>query len=410
MQNSVPLATLYNLFKSWLAEVFSSPGMVNMVYGIAVFLICLAVSILFYRLGKYLIFKGIELIIKKRDSRVVVALKHNKFFSYLSYYLPLLVFKYNFGAVFIEQAALPKILGKAYEILAIILFVLIINSTLNTIVYLNKSSKHSKPIRGLIQFIQIIIYFFTVIIFIAVLLDKSPTTLMAGLGAASAIIMLIFKDGITSLVAGVQLSFNHMIQIGDWVSLPKYDVDGEIYDITLTSVKIRNWDKSVSTVPTYNLVVSDSVRNWRYMKEFGARRISRAIIVDVHSVRLCTPEMFEKYRKVKGVEQALVKMKKLDDTSTQNLAKIDTRGLTNLGIFRAYVVHYLSQKEDIRKDLDIIVKQRGHLVAGLPIEVYCFANTTDTVVYENIQSDIFDHLLAIVSHFDLKLFQTAVSV
>ncbi len=408
MANSASLTHWHGLYKTWLGEVISSPGAANVVYAASVLLLCLAVSVLFYKLGKWLIFHATELLIKKRNSRIVMALQRSRFFSYLSYYLPLLVFKLNFDAIFVNQGALANVLTKVYELAAIILLALILNSVLNSIMLLNKTSGHSKPIRGLLQFLQIIIYFIAAIVCLAVVMEKSPTALVAGLGAASAVVMLIFKDSITSLVAGVQLSFNHMLRIGDWVSLPKYDVDGEIYDITLTSVKVRNWDKSVSMVPTYNLLMSDSVKNWRYMKDFGARRISRALIIDIHSVQFCTPEMLERYRKIDGVSKALERVKVLDGVSTAT-AEDNAKGLTNIGVLRAYTLHYLEQKPEIRKDLDLMVRQRGNLVNGLPLEIYCFANTTNTVAYENIQSDIFDHLIAVAPHFDLKLFQSAVA-
>ncbi len=403
-----PLSHFHSLYRAWLNEFVASANVANVIYAISILLICLVVSVLFYKVGKWLIFRGTELFIQRRNSRTILALKRNRFFSYLSYYLPLLVFKFNFDALFMNFSKLPVVLTKLYEIIAIVLLVLIINSILNTIVDLNKTSKHSKPIRGLLQFLQIVIYFIAGIFCISILIDKSPTALVAGLGAASAIIMLIFKDSITSLVAGVQLSFNHMLRIGDWVSLPKYNVDGEIYDITLTSVKIRNWDKSVSMVPTYNLIANDSVTNWRYMKDFGARRISRSIIVDIHTVQFCTPEMLERYRQIEGVNEALRRVKMLDDVPTSG-AIINTQSLTNIGVMRAYALYYLENKKEIRKDLDIMVRQRGHLLNGLPLEVYCFTNTTETKVYENIQSDIFDHLIAVAPLFDLKLFQSAVA-
>ena len=347
------------------------------------------------------------MLIKKKNSKVVASLKAKKFFSYLCYYFPLLVFKYNFDLIFASEQPV-KIAGNIYRVAAVLLLTLVVNAILNTIVDLNRrqEARRSKPIRGLVQFAQIILYFFCLIFCVAIVIDKSPLALLAGLGAASALIMLIFKDSITGLVAGAQLSFNHMLQIGDWISLPSYDVDGEIVDITLTSVKVRNWDKSVSTVPTYSLVVSDSVKNWRYMKESGVRRISRAILIDVSAVRFCTPEMLARYRTISGVDEALTELEAGDAHSPAKGAEAPNfAGITNLGVFRAYIYRYLEHKSGIRTDLDVVVKQKEHTASGLPLEITCFANATDTNPFEAIQSDIFDHLIAVTPAFDLKLFQ-----
>ncbi|MDR0687281.1 MAG: mechanosensitive ion channel family protein, partial [Prevotellaceae bacterium] len=386
------------LYKSWLSVLIQPEGYANVVYVASTFLLCLLASILLYKLGKWLTYKLTNLLIKKKDSKVAASLKANKFFSYLCYYLPLLVFSYNFDLPWDSGELLPKILESTYQIVAALLIVLIINSVLNVIVELNLS--RSKPIRGLVQFVQIILYFFAAIFCVAILSGKSPLALLAGLGAASALIMLIFKDSITGLVAGAQLSFNHMLQIGDWISLPSYDVDGEIVDITLTSVKVRNWDRSISTVPTYSLVVSDSVKNWRHMQESGVRRISRAIIVDATSIRFCTPEMLAQYRAIDGVESALKSAK-----ATAKNGDAPAQGaITNMGVFRAYIYRYLRHKSGIRPDLSQVVCLRSPSASGLPLEVTCFANVTDTKRYEAIQSEIVEHLIAAAPLFDLKLF------
>ena len=391
-------------YYAWLLRA-TTVGAANLIYGASVLLVCAVISALLYRLGRRLLVSGAELLIKRLSSQALSALKGGRFFSYPSCYLPLLVCKFNLDALLDRLGTPLPFLEKIYGIIAVVLLVLMLNAVLNTVVYLNKHSNHSKPIRGLLQFIQIIASFVAAIVCIAILAEREPMTLVAGLGAASAIVMLIFKDSITSLVAGVQLSFNHL-RIGDWVSLPKYDVDGEIYDITLTSVKIRNWDKSVSMVPIYSLVMSDMVKNWRYMKDFGARRITRTLTVDVHSVQFCTPQALERYLKLEGVGAALEKIKMLDGVPTTNLSGY-RGGLTNLGILRAYMVYMLEQSPYVRHDLGVTVRQRAQL-SGIPLEVVCFANTIDSQEYEDIQSNLFDHFFAVAPLFDLRLFQPAV--
>lgn len=396
-------------YKLWLSDFIQSESQADAAYVASAFLLCLLASILLYRVGKWVTYKLSSLLIKKKNSKIVASLKANRFFSYLCYYFPLLVFRYNFDLL-PRSERLSKILGSIYHIAGVLLLVLLVNAILNTIVDLNrrKEAKRSKPIRGLVQFGQIILYFFGLIFCVAIVMDKSPLALLAGLGAASALVMLIFKDSITGLVAGAQLSFNHMLQIGDWISLPTYDVDGEIVDITLTSVKVRNWDKSVSTVPTYSLVVSDSVKNWRHMKEAGVRRISRPIIIDVNTIGFCTPEMLARYRSIPNVDDALKAFEAVNDSPTKASGALPQDGITNLGVFRAYIYRYLSRKRGVRADLDVVVKQRELSVNGLPLEIYCFANTTDTKPFEAIQSDIFEHLIAIAPAFDLKVFQLGI--
>jgi miniconductance mechanosensitive channel len=382
------------LYRSWLEAAIPSESAVAIAYCASMILCCAALSVLAYKLGKWLIYRGSQLLGGKSDIKIVKTLKQHKLFSYLSYYLPLLVFKLHSDAIFADFGTTSKVLGSAYKILAIILLVLVINSILSTLVAHNqqKGAKRSKPIRGLVQFAQIVIYFFAAVACIAVLLDKSPAALMAGLGAASALVMLIFKDSITSLVAGVQLSLNSVLQVGDWVSLPRYDADGEIVDITLTSVKIRNWDNSVSTVPTYSLVVSDSVKNWRPMKDSGARRILRTLFVDVHSVQRCTAAALERYGAAVG--------------ANLTVADPDER-LTNLGALRRYLYGYLEHRQGVRQDLGVVMRQQQQPNGSLALEVVCWANTTDTRQYEDMQSDIFDHLVAIAPAFDLRLWQAA---
>jgi miniconductance mechanosensitive channel len=409
MSQTIPLSGWNALYKAWLSKFIQPESHADFVYVVSVFLLCLFVSILFYKFGKWLIYKITSSLIakKRKNSQIVAILKSKRFFSYLCYYLPLLVFKYNFDLMW-DSGEFPNVLGKIYKIVAVVLVVLIINAVLNSIVELNQrqQTNRSKPIRGLVQFIQIILYFLAVIFCIAILAEKSPFTLLAGLGAMSALIMLIFKDSITGLVAGTQLSFNHMLQIGDWISLPRYDVDGEIVDITLTSVKVRNWDKTVSTVPTYNLVVSDSVKNWRHMQDAGVRRISRGIVIDVGSVQFCTPEMLERYRAIDNAE----KERKNADTPDGKADAAQQDQPTNLGAFRAYIYRYLERKSEIRGDMTVVVYYKAASANGLPLEITCFANVTDTRRYETIQADIFEHLIAIAPLFDLKLFQLANSL
>jgi miniconductance mechanosensitive channel len=241
--------------------------------------------------------------------------------------------------------------------------------------------------------------------------SKQPSTLIAGLGAASAIIMLIFKDSITGLVAGIQISFNNMIKIGDWIEVPKYNVDGEVIDITITSVKVQNWDKTISTIPAYNLVVNDSVKNWEGMSKSGGRRVARSIFIDMQSVKFCTQEMLERFKKFQYISDYVDKTEtEIEEYNKEhnvdNSELVNGRRQTNLGVFRAYMVAYLKNKKEVNPDMTLMVRQLQPTENGIPIQIYCFTATTVWAKYEDIQSDIFDHMLAVLPLFDLDIYQS----
>lgn len=291
--------------------------------------------------------------------------------------------------------------------------ILVIESFFNSIhhVYSTTEMSKSRPIKGFIQVAKIFVYAIGFIILLSWLLGQKPLALLGGLGALSAVLMLVFKDSILGFVAGIQLSANQMVQIGDWISMPKYDVDGSVIDISLTTVKIQNWDNTISMVPTYNLI-SDSVKNYRGMQESGARRIARSINLNMNSVKFCTPEMLERFERIHYIED-YVRRKEDELNSYNSTNNIDSsivvngRRQTNIGVFRVYVSEYIKNHPRIRKDLTILVRQMPLSELGLPIQIYCFTDTTVWIEYEQIQSDIFDHLLAILPYFDLQVFQNA---
>ncbi|MBR6439505.1 MAG: mechanosensitive ion channel [Bacteroidales bacterium] len=267
-------------------------------------------------------------------------------------------------------------------------------------------SKH-KPIKGLIQIIRIILIIICVLLIIAVLTNKNLSNIFIGLGTLSAVLMLVFKDPILGFVGGIQLTSNDMIRIGDWIV--KGNADGVVTDMGLTTVKVQNWDNTISTVPTYSLI-SEPFINWRGMAESGGRRIARAFIIDVDTVKFCTPEMLEKYKKFQLVEKYIVKKEneiaeynKQNNIDTSNL--VNGRRQTNLGIFRAYLTEYLKKNPNINHDMTLMVRQKPATEFGIPMEVYCFSKIKTLAEYESIQGDIFDHIYAVIKQFDLKMFQ-----
>lgn len=264
----------------------------------------------------------------------------------------------------------------------------------------------NKPIKGLRQTAQGIALFICVILIVSILMDKSPAILFTGLGASAAIVMLIFKDSILGFVSGIQLSANDMLKVGDWIQMSKYGADGTVIEVTLTTVKVRNWDNTIVTLPPY-VLVSDSFQNWQAMKRSGGRRVMRSIAIDMNSVRFCTPEMLDRYRRIALAREHIdAEEKRLEARKTGDAVRdADLSRQTNLGIFRGYLVNYLRREVPVNPDMTLMVRQLQPTDSGLPLQLYFFTNTVDWITYEGIQSDVFDHLLAVVREFDLRVFQ-----
>ena len=265
------------------------------------------------------------------------------------------------------------------------------------------------PLKGIVQSLKIIATIVTTILILSVLLGQSPVILISGLGAMTAVLMLIFKDPILGLVAGVQLSANNMLSLGDWLEMPKFNADGEVIEIALTTVKVRNWDNTVTTIPTYALI-SDSFKNWRAMSESGGRRIKRAINIDVNSVRFISEEHMRRLTKSRLLSQYI--LEKSREVEVYNAARsedlssaLNGRRLTNIGTFRAYLEVYLRNHPHIHRNMTLLVRQLAPTATGVPIEIYAFTTTVAWGEYERIQSDLFDHIFAVVDEFELRVFQ-----
>ena len=266
-----------------------------------------------------------------------------------------------------------------------------------------------RPIKGFVQLVQIVVWILGGVLIIAVVLDRSPLLLLSGFGAMTAILLLVFKDTILSLVASVQLTAQDMVRVGDWIEMPQFGADGDVVDVQLHTVKVQNWDKTITTIPTHRLI-TDSFKNWRGMSQSGGRRIKRELYLDVSSIRFQTQEEIDHFTRF-ALLSAYIRNKgqELADynagLATEVDAEVNKRRLTNVGTFRAYAYNYLKNHPKIHKDMTLIVRQLAPGPEGLPLEIYCFTNTTEWAAYEDIQSDIFDHLLAIVPEFGLRLYQ-----
>ncbi|MDO4165588.1 MAG: mechanosensitive ion channel [Bacteroides sp.] len=298
---------------------------------------------------------------------------------------------------------------QVYILVSVINF---INSFLKAVysVYSEKEQLRDRPLKGLLQTAQIALWFIGAIIIVAILINKSPFSLLAGLGASAAVLMLVFKDSIMGFVSGVQLSANDMLKVGDWINMPKYGANGIVIEVTLITVKVRNWDNTITTIPPY-LLVSDSFQNWRGMFESGGRRVMRSINIDMTSVKFCTPEMLERYRKISLLKDYIDETEQVlnaynEENHIDNSVLVNGRRQTNLGVFRAYLLAYLKSLPVVNTDLHCMVRQLQPTEHGIPLELYFFSRIKEWIPYEGVQSDVFDHVLAIVPEFDLRVFQT----
>ncbi|WP_334108029.1 mechanosensitive ion channel family protein [Methylobacillus sp.] len=277
-------------------------------------------------------------------------------------------------------------------------------------VWQQRPDAHRRPIKGYVQVVKIVIYIIATILVIATLMDRSPVILLSGIGAMAAVLMLIFQDTLLSLVASVQISSNDIIRVGDWIEVPQLNADGFVIDIALHTVKVQNWDKTITTIPTKRFI-TDSFKNWRGMFESGGRRIKRSIFIDQNSIHFLTPEELEHLQQFNLLGDYLKKKQEELDEWNRALGEkgrkpLNTRRITNIGTFRAYVEQYLKNHPHVHQEMLMVVRQQNLSAEGIPLEIWCFTNTTVFVQYEAIQSDIFDHLLAIMPEFGLRVFQS----
>ncbi len=314
---------------------------------------------------------------------------------------------------FTEKAPLLTIIYRICNAYIIYVVMRMISFVLAAIydIYTLKEEFKDRPLKGLLQTGQTIVYFIGGIVIISVLIGKEASDLFIGLGASAAVLMLIFQDSILGVVAGIQLSANNMLRVGDWITMPKYNVDGDVIEVTLNTVKVQNFDKTIVTVPPYALI-KESFQNYRGMKDAGGRRVKRSLTIDFDTVQFCTPEMIEEFKKIDCLSNYLEKKdKELKVFNEKHPAKgaseLNVRRQTNLGVFRAYIDAYLKQQFDSiqQSGFTFLVRQLQPTEFGIPIELYFFTKTTVWAEYEGIQSDVFDHILASVPSFGLNLYQ-----
>jgi len=399
----------------WMENFLTSRGlgleMTNYVLLGISSMILLVVCLLGNFVTRKFIIQGIQKFIKNSKNDWDDILLEKEVFNSLSTLVPLIFIQYLSVPILSNFSSLIPFVHIAVRVS----FVLVIASVLvKTLKALEEASTRipsfkDKPIMSYVQLANIMIYVVAAILIFATILDKDPLALLGALGALTAILILVFKDTILGLVASIQISSHDMVRVGDWVSMPKYGTDGDVLEITLNTVKIQNWDKTISTIPTYAFI-SDSFKNWRGMTDSKGRRIKRSLNIDMTSIKFCTDEEITHYKSVEMLKDYIKSIQ--SEIATHNVTNshdksslLNGRNLTNIGLFREYAHQYLSANKNLRKDLTLMVRQLEPTENGLPIEVYCFSNNIEWAEYERIQADIFDHLLSSISRFDLEIFQ-----
>ena len=394
------------LLELGLGEDFAATGART---GVSI-LVALA-ALIAHRLARGPVLRTIDSLIRRTNTDWDDALIERRVLHRLAHLVPGLVIYRLAPLALVGHARLQEIADTGVQIYLVLTSMLVIDALMSTTVDIYRSTKTSREIsiKGLIQFLKVILYFLCGVFVVSVLLGKSPFYLLSGLTALTAVLLLVFRDAILGLVAGIQLSVNRMVARGDWIEMPKSGADGDVLDVTLTTVKVQNWDKTITTIPTYSLI-SESFKNWRGMQDSGGRRIKRSVHIDISTVKFLDEQMIERFGKIQYItdhierkKQELAEYNELNQVDLSHLA--NGRRMTNVGTFRAYVEAYLKNHPQISQEMTFLVRQLAPTPKGLPIEIYVFCKDKVWANYEAIQGDIFDHILAIIPIFDLQAFQ-----
>lgn len=374
-----------------------------------IFLAALAYGV--YRLTVVVLRGIITPFTSKSKTKFDDLLVKNRFFKRISFLAPALLVYYSIASDYFLNQGASAFVEDTVVLFFYVIAALIFESFLSTVNdYYNRFHiAKDHPISGIIQVLKIVVYIIALLGIVGFLFNKDISSILLGLGTLSAVLMLIFRDPILGFVGGLQLIFNKMIAIGDWITMSKYGADGTVLEINLTTVKVQNFDNTIVTVPTYSLI-SDSFQNWRGMVDSGGRRIKRGINIDMDSVRFCDEEMLAQFGKIEIIKNYIEAKEK--EISTYNEEKkvdpsvlVNGRKQTNIGVFRQYLKSYLRARPDINNDMTFLVRQLDPTEKGIPIQVYVFTTTTEWAKYEDIQADVFDHILAVIPVFGLKVFQ-----
>ncbi|AEA67603.1 putative mechanosensitive ion channel [Pseudomonas brassicacearum subsp. brassicacearum NFM421] len=374
-------------------------------------MLLLVIALVLGRVARYLILHAAKLLGRQPALNWVNDLRQNKVFHRLAQMTPSLIIQFGLHLVPELSKTSMIFLGNVALAFTILFMVLSLSALLSAMldVYARTEHARTRSIKGYVQLTKMVLYVFGAIIIVATLIDRSPLLLLSGLGAMSAVILLVYKDTLLSFVASVQLTSNDMLRVGDWIEMPQVGADGDVVDITLHTVKVQNFDKTIVSIPTWRLM-SESFKNWRGMQQSGGRRIKRSLFIDASGVRFLHDEEEQRLTQVRlltdyiGRKQAELKAW---NEAQGNVAAMSAnrRRMTNLGTFRAYALAYLKSHPEIQPNMTCMVRQMQTTAQGIPLEIYCFTRTTAWADYERIQGDIFDYLLAVMPEFGLNLYQ-----
>jgi miniconductance mechanosensitive channel len=403
---------IIDLLNSWLSALGLSPEYTLLVFRGFALLVVIVLSFIANFAARGLVLRGVRYLVGRSETRIDDIFVERRVFDKLSRFAPALVIYLLVPLALSGFDNISAFITGAAMIYMIIIALLVVDSLLNAILEIYRTFDASReiPIKGFMQVVKIIVFFIGLIFIVSIILGKNPLYLLSGLGALTAVLLLIFKDSLLGFIAGIQLITNKMIANGDWVEIPKYGADGDVLEITLTTVKVQNFDKTITTVPTYALI-SDSFKNWRGMQESDGRRIKRSVNIDLSTIKLSSDAEIERYAKIGAIKDYIEG--KIKEVAQYNEAHgidesvaVNGRRLTNVGTFRAYLISYLKNHPMINKDMTLMVRQLAPSEFGLPIEIYVFTRDKNWINYEAIQADIFDHILAVVPEFDLRVFQS----
>lgn len=396
---------------NWLTGIGLSSDYTQIVIRIFLITLLLILGVILQYISKTVVRRLFAKWVKKTTNTWDDLIFERKLVSRVAQIVPAIVIAIIAPILFQNDAAAIRLVDKGIVIYVIIVVVLLLDSVLNLglDIYGRTELSRRLHLKGFFQAIKLIIILIALIMVVAEIIGESPIVLFSGLGAMTAVLLLIFKDAILGFVAGIQLSANSMVSPGDWIEMPKYGADGDVLDVALTTVKVQNWDKTITTIPAYALI-QDSFKNWKGMSEAGGRRIKRQLDIDVTTITYLDDEVIDTFKGYRFLREYL-------DTKTDEIrrynemldananVRVDGRALTNIGTFRAYCVAYLRNHPKIHQDMTLLVRQLQPNEKGLPIQIYCFSNDTAWANYESIQADIFDHLFAVLPEFGLRAFQ-----
>lgn len=402
---------LIQYIEDWLLNTDLSEKNATLFKALIIVAVIIALAVLADFIASRVILTFVKRLIRKTKTRWDDILLNKKVLNRIAHIAPAIVIYYMVGYALEDYSKWLSFVQSGTYIYIVLMILLAVLSLINGLheIYTTLDLAKNRSIKSYIQVVKIIISFIGIIIILSIILGRTPDKLLAGLGALAAVLMLVFKDSILGLVGGIQLSANNMVRLGDWISMPSRNADGDVIDISLNTVKVQNWDKTISTIPTYSLI-TESFSNWRGMEESGGRRIKRAINIDMQSIKFCDAKMITKFKKIKLLSAYIdTKQEELkrfnEENQIDDSVLVNGRRMTNIGTFRRYIEEYLKNHPKIHKEMTFLVRQLPPNEKGLPLEIYVFSNEQRWAHYEGIQSDIFDHLMAVIPEFELRVFQ-----